>query len=474
VAALAGAGLGGGLVSRGERTVSQPVSRPVTAAEAGLLAGMRARDYQDGYASFRAVVGSPSEAVRITGRLDWRRPMVYFTSLGATPGPADGLVEAVPRLVAVRAGRPTAHDAASAGGSASATGAHPSPSADDSDTGPPAVPPDDGWRIRGLAPEGPSASAFDILINLLFALASPQADPVQPAAHGVRQDTVDGARVAVLDAPPPPTSKTSEVRYWLDGTGGLRRLEALLAENLPVRVDIQRADPAGGTASAGSTAAAGGPATAAVPVIDLLGGAPVAPRPITSAEAELLARLPARDRSSGGGRLTVQLPVQPASLIDGQGWLDWRAGRASLAAGNPDDDTQRSRLWADGYRVSMRGRTGGWRTTTWSNRPASDLDTLLRSALAATSARFGLTNPAGLTDPAGATSFLRRDDLHGVPVTVFEIRLPGENARPGQGRLRYWVDRTGLLLRVELRTALGAFAHLDITPATVPALPRPG
>ena len=37
--------------------------------------------------------------------------------------------------------------------------------------------------------------------------------------------------------------------------------------------------------------------------------------------------------------------------------------------------------------------------------------------------------------------------------------------------MRYWVDRSGLLRRLELRTRTGAFAQLDLVPGPVPDLP---
>ena len=61
-----------------------------------------------------------------------------------------------------------------------------------------------------------------------------------------------------------------------------------------------------------------------------------------------------------------------------------------------------------------------------------------------------------------------------MQVSVFEIRLNSEpDAAPGARRLRYWVDSTGALRRIEVRTRQGAFGWLDISPARVPALPHP-
>jgi len=71
-------------------------------------------------------------------------------------------------------------------------------------------------------------------------------------------------------------------------------------------------------------------------------------------------------------------------------------------------------------------------------------------------------------------SWLREDVLAGVPVTVYEIRGPAESGTPpGQGLLRYWVDRSGLLRRVEVRTADQAFGYLDVAAGPVPPLSPP-
>ncbi|NGM14455.1 hypothetical protein ENC19_18200 [Verrucosispora sp. CWR15] len=43
----------------------------------------------------------------------------------------------------------------------------------------------------------------------------------------------------------------------------------------------------------------------------------------------------------------------------------------------------------------------------------------------------------------------------------------------GRGPLRYWVDRSGTLRRLELSTRSGAWAQLDLTPGRVPRLTPP-
>jgi hypothetical protein len=59
-------------------------------------------------------------------------------------------------------------------------------------------------------------------------------------------------------------------------------------------------------------------------------------------------------------------------------------------------------------------------------------------------------------------------------VTVYEIAKGADlGGARGAARIRYWMDRTGVLRRLELRTRTGAFAQLDITPGEVPTLSRP-
>jgi hypothetical protein len=109
-----------------------------------------------------------------------------------------------------------------------------------------------------------------------------------------------------------------------------------------------------------------------------------------------------------------------------------------------------------------RPPAGGWRLVTWAQQDtqgSSDLDVLLGAVLAA--AGTGAGDAATIRPRA---SWLREDTLAGVPVTVFEIR---------QGLLRYWVDRSGTLLRLEVRTAEHALGYLDVSVGPVPALTAP-
>ena len=490
MAAAAVIGLANGLASCAPRSRPPDPGRPVSTAEAQRLASLRVRDQQDGRSGIQATIGTPGAAVHLSGWIDWRRPLVYLASVGDRPGPSDGLVQAVPGLVAVRLGRP--------GG------------ADNQYPRPPATPPADGWRVRRLAADGPAGSPFDSLFALLFGLRADTADDpaavVATGARFVRRDLLLGVPVDVISGPaelppgmvgprPSPAPSRSglpfagrggQVTYWLDGGSRLRRLDAMLRADLPVRVDFTRDDQT------------------VPPAVAALGGAPIAARPVTPAQAQLLARMPARDRAVRGGRLTIVLPTAPAGLLRGDGWLDWRAPAAYLVTRNPDDPHQDTLVWSDRVGVRTRGAVdssaapvpadavpaspsptpsivvtsppptkppaGGWRTVTWAQQDAqgaSDLELLLGAALAATG-----TGDAALMRTRA--SWLREDVLAGVPVTVYEIRGPAESGTPpGQGLLRYWVDRSGLLRRVEVRTADQAFGYLDVAAGPVPPLSPP-
>src|SRR6185369_10269582 len=115
----------------------------------------------------------------------------------------------------------------------------------------------------------------------------------------------------------------------------------------------------------------------------------------------------------------------------------------------------------------------GWTSASWLSRVDQagqpDLDLLLNEMLSL--AAPGRDN-ATLLRPLA--SKLRADTVNGVPVTVFEIRKPAERSVvPGYGKLRYWVDSTGLIRRLEVRMRKGAYGYLTFTPGVVPKLPTP-
>jgi hypothetical protein len=475
-----------------------PVARPVTTAEAGRLAAVRLTDYRAGHVGVRATIGDGSSAVHLTGWVDWQAPLVYLNSIGAQPGPVDGLIQAVPGVVATRSGRLPY--------TASAAPDAPFPP-------PPAIAPPTGWTIRPPDRSNP----IDTFITLLFTLRSDTLDDAgqiqaigtrfvaTDMIGGVRVDVLDGAAVPLTPSPAPsaaPATKTKtstattspagapfaaqggQVRYWVDAQSRLLRAEALITADTGVRVDFDRADQIRPQA------------------IELLGGAAIHPKPVSAAQAKLLAGMRLRDLGTGGGRLTLALPNATNEMISGTGWLDWRRLAVYLAVRN---NTGTGLLHADARRLALHGElttnntagfgapsatppasaTGhlamppltapktGWTSASWVSRVDEagqpDLDLLLNEMLSLAAPG---RDSATLLRPLA--SKLRADRVNGVPVTVFEIRKPAERSVvPGYGKLRYWVDSTGLIRRLEVRMRNGAYGYLTSTPGAVPKLPAP-
>lgn len=492
----AAAGLTRGLTSCAPPE-EQAAARPLSAAEAGRLAAMRLHNYEDGVVGVRATIGEPGAQSHLSGWVDWRRPLVYL----AVSGSAEGLVQAIPGVIAVRQ--------VGAGRTPTPAPAEPPPE-------PPAEPPADGWQVRRLVLGGPGASALDSFVGLLFTIAAAKPDTpdllVRSESRWLRRDLAAGVPVDVLLGPavPPsarptpagtrapfgpvarpsrtvsPSTATAPattptvaatslaamggaVVYWLDAGARLRRFEALLDANLPVTADLQRESRVVLTA------------------IDLLGGRPIAPRAVTADEARTLARLRQRDRAARGGEVSLTVPTDTGGLQRGAGWLDWRTAVAYLGI---DDGGGRVLVRADRDGVATRPAPPGghqpgdlpplplprdeeWRFASWEERGDTmggfDLDLLLGEALALSGLSRDDTNALRRT-----AVWLRADKVAaGDPVAVYEIPKPVEKGVPrGGARLRYWVDEAGVLRRLELRTRNGAFGWLDLDPGEVPTLRR--
>jgi hypothetical protein len=124
------------------------------------------------------------------------------------------------------------------------------------------------------------------------------------------------------------------------------------------------------------------------------------------------------------------------------------------------DDPQRDVLiHASATRMSLHKTTGKATPLPapprqWQSSGGGDLDVLLHEVLSI------CIDVRGLAERANR---LRLDEIGDRPVTVFEIR-------GGEPLSRYWVDPTGLVHRVEIRTSLG-FAQLDIDYGEIPTLP---
>jgi hypothetical protein len=273
----------------------------------------------------------------------------------------------------------------------------------------------------------------------------------------------------------------------VDASSRLLRAEALVDATTVVRVDFDRGD-------------------ATVPrAIELLGGAPVKPTRPTAAQIAQLSQVRYRDYFTAGGTITVAVPLSADELVSAVGWLDWRQPALYLTVRNNRADGPDSTVRADAAGVSVLGGdsktkgkeevpapdatagaprapmampplhppTAGWHRSSWQSREDKygepDFDALLNELLAL--AAPVTDSPAALRAVA---STLRTDTLNGTKVTVYEIRKPSEVLTPpGGGRLRYWIDGTGKLRRLELRTRGGAYGYVTIDPAPVPTLPDP-
>jgi hypothetical protein len=411
-------------------------ARPLSTGEAERLAALRVTNYRDVRAGVRVALGDGATRTDLVGWVDWGRPLVYLDLGGPGAGTDRGLVQATGAVLLTR---PDA-DAA------------PSPAP------PPLVPPADRWRLRDPA-TGPGLAAVVGLLLDLGADRAPAPTPGPDTARWTGRESVEGTPVDVLRAPLPPRAgagpaSAGEFRLWLDRDARLHRLTGRLPDGTPVTVDLERSD------------------RPTLRPVDALGGRPGLPRALTDAETDRLSRLPQRLRAAGGATLTLAAPLDPDRDLTGAGWLSWTGSAAYLAVAGRAGADRRTLLRHQAGRVAraqVPAVPGGDPTTPpplplpagvgWSpaRPPADEVDRLVAAAL-----RAGAAPPAG-----GSAVRLRDDRLADRTVDVIEVRVA--RAAP----LRYWIDRAGLLRRLELRTGRGLWARLDLTPGAVPTPPAP-
>ncbi|MCW3817010.1 hypothetical protein ONA91_21415 [Micromonospora sp. DR5-3] len=431
-------------------------TRPLTTPEAELLAAMRVTNQRDVRAGVRGSVGTGDGRTEFVGWVDWARPLVYLAVGGPGAGAERGLLQATRSALLVR----------------------PDPAAAPSPTPPPLVPPADRWRLR----EPSAARAVAAVRDLLLGLSANRTDPTPTEARWLGQNTAESIPVDIIQAPLPaapspsttipsstgpstagPTAPTGGTgpadsagsswrpRLWLDRDARLHRLEGPLPDGTPVTVELVRSD------------------RPTLRPVDALGGRPGLPRALADGEADRLARLPTRLRASGGATVTLTAPLGPAANLRAAGWLSWAQSAAYLAVVEAGAPGRRTLLrWRSGRAARVEvpgdGRSAGALAApplppptgvTWptDRPPGDDLDRLLDAALR-----------AGDPGPAGTTIRVRDDRLADHAVDVIEVRS-------GATALRWWIDRSGLPRRLELRTGRGVWAQLDLTPGPVPALP---
>ncbi|GIF95151.1 hypothetical protein [Catellatospora citrea] len=297
--------------------------------------------------------------------------------------------------------------------------------------------------------------------------ASPAPSPGSGASAGTDQPATASGSPSPAPDPKSLEANGGAVGYWLNAKGALVRLETVLGDGLPSVLDLQR----GQQQEFVRTMA--------------LGGRDHKPTEITKAEAKVLSQLRQRNLKARGGAVTVTMPVLPGALRIGKGWLDWQKRLAYLAVRDVDDESYDVLLHADRTGIAIRkpgkrvpeqpplpAPTGKWERAEWvvlgSSGEITDMDYLIYEAL---SLAANVPDDADHIRKHGRR--LRVDVLNKVPVGVFELPSAVEtNVPAGQARMRYWVDNAGVLKRLELRTATGGFAQLDLDlsekPPTLP------
>lgn len=97
------------------------------------------------------------------------------------------------------------------------------------------VPKTDDWYRRAMSPDIPRDIFLAVALNLGSDRPENPALLRQGSARFLRYDELDGDRVSVLEGPRPAKAEDSgdgrgRLRYWLDGRGRFRRLEAYLGD----------------------------------------------------------------------------------------------------------------------------------------------------------------------------------------------------------------------------------------------------
>ncbi|WP_431895195.1 hypothetical protein [Micromonospora haikouensis] len=530
VAAAAAAGLVVGLLTW-VPAAPEP-SRPLTPAEAERLAAVRVTNHRDVRSGVRLTLGEAGARTDVVGWVDWSRPLAYLDVGGPGAGPDRGLLQATPELLLTRPD-PTAVPAPAypplvpptdgwrVGDAAAARSLRPAVDllfalaaprperagrfpADDARWLAPAEAgglPVDVFRSRlpgdaaGRAlpaPAGPSGgarpggTASRSAPTGRPAAAGPE-DPAGPPGStprepGPHRSTPEGAAPGAPATPRPARSGASAsapgtaapagtwsaptislptavppagplldgaARWWVDQDARLHRLEGRLRDGAPVTLELQRANR---------------------PVlwpVAALGGRAGLPRALTGPEEDRLARLATRMRAQGGAVATLTAPVAPGRAVAGTGWLSWTAQAAYLSVGGTGAWPGRTLRRYDAAGVWSAPATGDPAAPpplppprtgyAWQHRPpdADDVDLLLVAALRVGAATERTARPA---------TRIRGDRLADRAVDVIEVDAE-------RGTLRCWIDRSGLLRRLELRTRLGTYAQLDLAPGPVPALP---
>lgn len=182
--------------------------QPLTEDQAERLAVLRFSNYQDRLVTVRGTVPSGAGELRLAGRLDFVDHVGYvrLDTPGAGGQQAEhGVLQWSQTVVAYFAGATQ-------------------------DTDPP---PAGRWQLRPLSRAG---GELDTALSLLLGLGNDRPDNPQllrqSSARWLRSDTVNGTAVDVFEGPRSDGGSTgsdaARLRYWLDASAHLRRIEARL------------------------------------------------------------------------------------------------------------------------------------------------------------------------------------------------------------------------------------------------------
>jgi hypothetical protein len=203
--------------------------------------------------------------------------------------------------------------------------------------------------------------------------------------------------------------------------------------------------------------------------------ATAAERPVTAEEAQLLAV--ARFKNFDAGTRSVSLEVQDSGhALAVTGWFDYATGIGYGALS--DSGTPNSLISWEGHVLAIHSPAGGAAPlpapgvadtldSSWRTGPLDPTASTLHAALVFV-AELGSTRPENpLLLQQGGVLWLRDDSVDGTPVTVFTgptgLATAAESATepPASSRVRYWVDGSGLLLRVEVLLG-AAWVRIDL------------
>ncbi|NYD68161.1 hypothetical protein [Agromyces atrinae] len=205
------------------------------------------------------------------------------------------------------------------------------------------------------------------------------------------------------------------------------------------------------------------------------------PRVVTTAESELLAVI--RFKNFDAGTRSVEAAFDDSgSALTLDGWFDYEThvGYGLVTADGNGGDLI---LW-DGTTLAALSAAGATSpplpvpasTEAWSPG-AVDPTASAAQAVLSVVASLGADRPENplLLRQNGALH-LTDDEIDGTAVSVFtgpaEGAVSGDAVDPDASGVRYWVDETGLLLRVEARLG-GTWVTIDLGPADDVTIPGP-